>query len=198
MKIISISGLDGSGKSTQIEMLKKHFEAEGKNVYYFHAGHFSISKTYNILRPYKVLQNKHKESVSKANFLQIQLRKIALIIDIFRFKILFDKLSKDGYNYLLSDRFFYDSLINIAYLEHKNAPMKISRFVPAADKAFYLQVEPEITLTRSRVPDQGIEYLKEKKKLYDACAAAWNLQIIDGNDQTETISEKILKEVNNF
>ncbi|HLN19060.1 MAG TPA: hypothetical protein VK255_02730, partial [Patescibacteria group bacterium] len=37
MNIITISGLDGSGKSTQIDMLKSFLESQGKKVFYFHA-----------------------------------------------------------------------------------------------------------------------------------------------------------------
>ena len=122
MRIISISGLDGSGKSTQIELLQQHLESQEKKVFYFHAGQFSISKTYNILRPHKVITKTHKESVTKASWLQIQLRKVALFIDLLRFKKLLRKLEKAGYDCLLSDRYFYDSLININYLS-QNSPL---------------------------------------------------------------------------
>ena len=44
MKIISISGLDGSGKSTQIEKLKKHFLRKNQKVFYLHAIEFSLAR----------------------------------------------------------------------------------------------------------------------------------------------------------
>ena len=42
LKLITISGLDGSGKSTQIEFLKDYLKSQDKTFFYFHAVDFSI------------------------------------------------------------------------------------------------------------------------------------------------------------
>lgn len=192
MKIISISGLDGSGKSTQIELLKQHFEADGKKVYYFHTNQFSISKTYNILRPHKVIKKTHNESVSRAGWPQIQLRKLAFLIDTWRFKGFCRKLEAQNVDFLLTDRFFFDSLVNITFLEGKNAPSWLEKFLPRPDYAFYLQIAPGVIMQRQRVPEQGLAYLEAKKVLFDIFAPKWNLQIIDGNRSTQEISSNII------
>ena len=42
-------------------------------------------------------------------------------------------------------------------------------------------------MTRDRVPDQVLQYLKDKKKLYDMYAVLWNFKIIDGSKDKEVL-----------
>ncbi|MEA1926159.1 MAG: hypothetical protein U9M90_02845 [Patescibacteria group bacterium] len=217
MKLVLISGLDGSGKSTQIELLKNYLESRGKRVFYFHAVEFSIGNAYKIFskkRRKLKTADKKAPSITKENQLQIQLRKIALRIDIWRFKRLMKKLEKQGYDYILSDRFFYDSAINIEYLSNLS-PFRKGRvgegflnrarnikspLIPIFQRgkpkiqnslSVYLQTSPRNIMNRDHVPDQGLEYLEKKKELYDAKTKVWNWKIIDGNRSKEEIFEEM-------
>jgi len=191
MKNISISGLDGSGKSTQIQLLKNYLESQGKRVFYFHAIQFGIANKISGLFSKKSSFKKNK-SIASANFFQIWLREIFLKIDIFRFEKLVKKLEKEGYDYLLTDRYFYDSIINIEYLS-ENSNLSAAK-ITKPSIAIYLQTDPKMIMQREKKPDQGIEYLQKKKEIYDRYAKIWNLKIIDGNRSKEEIFEEIKKE----
>lgn len=143
MKIITISGIDGSGKSIQLKMLKEYLEKREKRTASFHAISFSLVN--NILKKkkekkqneIKAQQNEVPEqssifeqpdkAVTSGNFLTILARKIILLIDILRFKIYQQKLASQKIDYLLADRYFYDQIINILYLSYNEKIIKIAK-----------------------------------------------------------------------
>jgi len=186
---VTLSGLDGSGKSTQIEFLKDFLKKQGKSFYYFHAVEFSIGN--KVLRKKKNRSGK-EISVEKASWLQIKLRKIALLIDICRFKRLLKKLKVD---YIISDRYFYDSVVNINFLSGKNKKLCAEKFIPKPDFAFYLKVDPEKIMQRERKPDQGTQYLVAKDKLFANKIKDWNMIVVDGTKKKEEIFEIIKSNV---
>ena len=192
MEIISISGLDGSGKSTQINKLKEHFEKDGQKVFYFHAVQFSIANTLN--KKKKRNSDGKTKDVSKASWNAIQMRKVALFVDILRFKSLIKKLKKD-YDYLLTDRYFYDMIVNISYLQKKDYHPFFMDWITTPDKRFFLNVNPEYIMMRENPPEQGHDYLVNKNDIFHRYMKEFDLTPIDGSKYVDVVFADILNKI---
>ncbi len=202
MQLVTFSGLDGSGKTTQKKFFLKYLENRNKKVHHFHAVDFSFGN--KILSPKKKSSEKRSltPSKTKAGKFAIFLRKIGLIIDVIRFRFLFKKLKKEKFDFVVTDRYFYDQIINIFFLEKKDfialnkTPLwqKIAEsFIIKPDLPFFIEVSPEIILGRDEKIDQDEEYLNKKGSLFDNLKPRWEFKIINGDMKRANVFEKILE-----
>lgn len=184
--VFTISGLDGSGKSTQAQRLIERLTAAGGRVYYFHAIQFSLA---NRISAFSASAPGKKAAVTRASSLGILLRKIVLLIDVERYRRLLWKLIRKGYTAVVSDRYFYDTVVNIAYLERTSKLLRVT--LPGPTHAFYLRLDPRLIMSRERAPEQGLEYLIAKTSLYDAAASHFDLTSIDGAGDPDAVAHEI-------
>lgn len=205
MRFITFSGVDGSGKSTQLDLLRTKLEGEGKKVAYFHAVEFSLAN--RMARSFKKdtrFTPGQEKAVTKASWCSIVLREKFLLIDMIRFTFLCRSLEREGYDYLLSDRSFFDSIVNLEYLAKHvrffSWPINwwidwLARYTPKGDTCFYFDLAPETIMSRERAPEQGIDYLRDKMALFQKRIASWNLIRIDGSQSKEEIFQIIVKQL---
>ena len=208
MKVISFSGVDGSGKSTQLELLREQLISQGKKVAYFHAVEFSLAnRITRLLQGKKLFRPGQHKAITHASWFSLLVRQKFLLIDMLRFRCFLHKLRKDGYDYLLSDRSFYDVFINLEYLALQNRPRfllwnfrmnLIERMLPRLDMAFYFDIPAESVMSRQKVPEQGIEYVRIKISLFKNKIAAWQMIVIDASQTQEMVSTQISNNINNY
>lgn len=197
MKIITFSGVDGSGKSSQLELFRKELENKGVKAAYFHAVHFSAPQAAKRLFARSSSKPGEAKAITKSSSLGVLLRKTVLLLDLYRFHRYLKRLERSGVTYLISDRYFYDSLVNIAYLDGTTLSTPYAnfsaRFIPKPDKAFFLSVSPEAVMGRDRAPEQGLQYLKDKQGLFQEAATLWGFITIDGNAPLESVHMTLSK-----
>lgn len=203
IRFIALAGVDGSGKSTQVEPLMENLLKQGHKVAYFHAIEFSLAnRLTRLFKKEKTFEAGKEKAVTEASLFTLILREKFLFIDFIRFQLWRRHLRIEGYDYILSDRSFYDSLINIEYLNlDKNSSLVrfglrfLNLFLPKADQVFFFDVQASDIMTRSRVPEQGENYLREKLTLFRIKKDTWHLISLDATESKEVILTKLIQSI---
>lgn len=213
--LIVFTGIDGSGKTTQAEMLVDVLRQSGLEVSYVWA-----RWEQRLVRPFtkkwkrkiekdtghadgRAIKNKPKKQKLLSNPFVRWLWLFAFFIDYglqilfkIRFKLIWDRV-------LVSDRMFYDSVIDQAVNLGSNKDWLLNnldsvwmRFLfPKPDMVFYIDCPGEVAFSRKDdAPD--VEYLTDRRMLYKHLAEKYNWNIIDGTLPIQEIALMINRIVN--
>ena len=178
---IVFEGIDGAGKSTQIQLLKEWLEANGLEVEALVEPPDSEIGT--LIR--KILQR------SDATTDRVQ-KTLGLLFAADRMLIM-DKLSDDK-KVILSDRSFISSL---AYQEPADWMVELNKYAKKPDLVLFLDLDVKTSVSRTTGEDEfeNEEFLTQVKTNYLEIINDFNHVIIDANNGINKVSSDVKKAV---
>jgi thymidylate kinase len=195
-------GVDGAGKTTTIEGIKKMFEDSGESVVIHNMNRAGNNKLFFIQWAMKLksfifrtLKVKPKGTDGESVVLVDIYRERSLLFLIIYYIDLWlrfneaKRLSKN--NIVLMDRYFYDGLV----LGHQRWFKLFCKFTPKI-KSFFLYASPEVILERKQEAskDNIIDYTdKVKTKFVDK----FDITMIDTSEELKEVLNKIFYEIHN-
>lgn len=205
--LISFSGIDGAGKSTQIERLCASLSDSGLSVMRLEfwndvvafsgmrAGfsHKFLHSEGGVGAPDKPVQRNDKNTQSW--YLNLS-RSILYLFDAINLRRVFNRVSKSGAQVIVFDRFIYDQLATLPVQSAWAAAYvtMILKIAPKPDVAYVLDAMPEAA--RARKPEYPVDFLYKYRRSYLQLCDMAGLTLIDPmpkDDVHEAIKSKLAK-----
>ena len=190
--LITLSGLDGAGKSTLIELLKKSLELRNKSVAVLHMDHqIGLYAYLQLIRglifsspngadgppakmgqslnhPERRKDSRLKLAISRGKYLLVwnkPLRRVVYLVDLAIFifyRLYIETLKKQ---ILIMDRYFYDRLVDVASAQTGWSIIRVlALLTPTPTLPVYLDVSPEEAYARKR--EFSVDYLRCRQASY--------------------------------
>ena len=195
MKIISFEGIEGVGKSTQIELLKKFLEKNSKSVEVFREPGSTLSGE----KIRDILLDDQYELSSKTELLLMFSARSELVIK---------KINNSTADYLLLDRFFDASLAYQGYGRNLSIELinKLVDFIdcPLPDLSFLIDISVEEGFARKindkidRIESSGYDFFNKVRNGYLEIAKnnEDRFIIINGSKTVDEIHNNIIQNIN--
>jgi thymidylate kinase len=175
--LVSFSGIDGSGKSTQIEALCLRLKERGLRVLLVRfwddvamltrirerTGHTIFKGDKGVGSPLRPISRRDKNVRSPY---MTCVRLFLYFIDALSVRVAVDKASSSGAEVVIFDRYAYDELVNLTLSNPVSRAYvrTIMRIVPRPDISYLLEADP--AKARARKPEYPLEFLHSNQQSY--------------------------------
>lgn len=190
---IAFCGMDGAGKSTQIESLKNYLKdnsLEFKDFHLLSNNNSVISKLHGKKNLKSFIKNlRSLKSSPTNNFIKISLRIINVITDSW-ITTPYNKIKYRG-KVIIYDRYFYDILAIIAkdFPNRSKLILNFAKLIPKPKLLFIFEIDPTISVRRKS--DLSIKEAEIFQQLYKKISKMTKTAMVNGSLKQEIIFEEI-------
>jgi thymidylate kinase len=195
--LVSFSGIDGAGKTTQIENLIATLDEAGLRVRLIAfwddiatmrrlreaLGHAIFKGEIGVGAPDKPVNRRDKNI---QNPFTIAMRMVLCLIDAAGMKFTIARIRKTSdADVIIFDRYLYDQLVNlgIRYRAARIYTRLLLNFIPHPDIAYLLDADP--VAARTRKPEYPVEFLRNTRACYLAISKNAGMKLIHAGTPQE-------------
>lgn len=207
VKVVSFSGIDGAGKSTQIDALCNSLRARGFHcvLYTFWDDVVAFSKfrerislrafkgDAGIGSPDKPIRRRDKNVTT---WYMTIFRLFLYMLDAFSLSVAVSRSAESDADFLIFDRYIYDELANLPmkHLAVRLYVRALLRFIPRPDVALFLDADPEAATIRK--PEYPLEFVRRNRDAYHRISRLVGMTVVPplSIQQTSEIIDELVSE----
>ncbi|MBM3188979.1 MAG: hypothetical protein FJZ90_09700 [Chloroflexi bacterium] len=212
--LVTLSGIDGSGKTAQAEGLRQAFAECGVSVTMVWSRGGSSALTDAVLRLVRPLlpRSEAADRVSDTRAARVARQGAWLRRPILRLgwaalviaDLVLQYWARVAWPLLkghvvIADRYIYDALVELAALTHRASATEglsaclLRWLAPRPRLAYLLRIPPQVA--QQRKPDEALDHLADQAHAYEEVALAWGMRVVNATEALAESRDRLIHEV---